>query len=539
MARTPLLRHLLRTLQLARAAREHHLSPREAVQHAAEAQSLTRRRLLQGTGALATVTVLDACATPPRPRGADDDAVLIIGAGIAGLTAGWRLRQAGVPVRLYEAQGRVGGRMYSLRNHFADGQVAELGGELIDTGHVNLQRLAGELGLPLDDYRRDDPKLSQELWFFEGERRTDETLVRAFLPVAERIEAALASLTDPEVDIGYRTPNGAEALDRTTLAEWLERNVPEGWLRTLLDVGYTAEYGLEVEEQSALNLLMMLSVEAPPFQLYGESDERFHVRGGNDAIPKTLARRMEDALSLETRLEAVRVRADGRYECTLRRGSTSFTDSAREVVLAIPFTLLRQVRLDVPLPAVKRQAIEHLKYGTNAKLMVGFSERVWRTRHGSNGSTLADLPYQSTWEASRMQPGRAGVLVNFTGGQAGVALGEGTPQAQAARVTAELERLFPGVASVRQGMKEARFHWPSFPFTRGSYACPGPGDWTSFGGAEGEPVGGLHFAGEHTSRVAQGYMEGGCESGERVARELLQARGAKAPRATASAGGRG
>lgn len=309
--------------------------------------------------------------------------------------------------------------MYSLRDHFADGQVAELGGELIDTGHVHLQRLAGELGLALDDFRGDDPKLSQDVWFFGGERRTDEALVEAFLPVAERIQASLATLADPEGDIGYRTPNGAEALDQMPLAEWLERSVPEGWLRTLLDVGYTAEYGLEVGEQSALNLLMMLSVEAPPFRIYGESDERFHVRGGNDSIPRALARRLEDALTLETRLEAVRVRADGRYECTLRRGSTSFTDAAREVVLALPFTLLREVRLDVPLPAVKRQAIERLRYGTNAKLMVGFSERVWRTRHGSNGSTLTDLPYQVTWETSRMQPGRSGVLVNFTGGRRG------------------------------------------------------------------------------------------------------------------------
>lgn len=539
MARTPLLRDLLRALQLARVAQAHHQSPREVVQRAAEARTLSRRRLLQGTGALAAVTVLDACATTPRPKRAeDDDAVIIIGAGIAGLTAGWRLRQAGIPVRLYEAQARVGGRMYSLRDHFADGQVAELGGELIDTDHVHLQRLAGELGLVLDDFRLDAPNLTQDIWFFRGERRSEEAVVEAFLPVAERISASLQTLADPEGDISYRTPNGAEPLDRISLGEWLERNVPEGWLRTLLDVGFTTEFGLEVGEQSALNMLMQIGVEAPPFRIYGESDERFHVRGGNDSIPRALAKRLEDALSLETRLEAVRIRADGRYECTLRRGSTSFTDSAREVVLALPFTLLREVRLELPLPAVKRQAIERLRYGTNAKLMVGFAERVWRTRHGSNGSTLTDLPYQVTWETSRMQPGRSGVLVNFTGGRTGVALGEGTPQAQAARVTAELERVFPGVRAARDGMKEARFHWPSFPFTRGSYACPTPGDWTSFGGAEGEPVGGLRFAGEHTSRVAQGYMEGGCESGEREARALLEARGLQV-RATASAGGRG
>jgi monoamine oxidase len=86
--------------------------------------------------------------------------------------------------------------------------------------------------------------------------------------------------------------------------------------------------------------------------------------------------------------------------------------------------------------------------------------------------------------------------------------------------------VFPGVASVREGMKEARFHWPSFPYTRGSYACYGPGDWTGFGGAEGEPVGGLLFAGEHCSRGAQGFMEGGCQSGTHVAHTVLAAHAA-------------
>jgi monoamine oxidase len=528
MARTPLLRHLLRSLQLARLAQARGLAPLEVVQRAEEARALSRRRLLQGTGALAAVGVLDGCASAPKARaGTDEDGVLIIGAGIAGLTAAWRLRQAGVAVRLFEAQARVGGRMFSLRDHFADGQVAELGGEFIDTGHEHLRRLAGELGLVLDDLTQDTPGLATDVWFFGGERRSETALVEAFLPVAARIQADLGTLADADGETGYRSPNNAQALDRTPLAEWLERHVPEGWLRTLLEVGYTAEYGLEVGEQSALNLLMMIGVEAPPFRIYGESDERFHVRGGNDAIPRTLAGRLEDALALETRLEAVRVRADGRYACTLRRGGRSFTQVGAQVVLALPFTLLREVRLEVELPEVKRRAIEGLRYGTNAKLMVGFGERVWRTRHGSNGSTLTDLPYQVTWETSRQQPGRAGLLTNFTGGRAGVALGEGEVGAQAARLTRELERVFPGVAQAREGMKEARFHWPSFPFTRGSYACYGPGDWTGFGGVEGEPVGGLFFAGEHCSRGAQGYMEGGCQTGEHVARALLEARGAR------------
>jgi monoamine oxidase len=183
------------------------------------------------------------------------------------------------------------------------------------------------------------------------------------------------------------------------------------------------------------------------------------------------------------------------------------------------------VRLDLELPPVKRKAIAELGYGTNAKLMVGFSDRVWRSAHRSNGSVTTDLPFQSTWETSRAQAGAAGVLTNFTGGEHGVALGQGSARQQADAMVRDLEAVFPGVAAARAGMKEVRFHWPSHPWTRGSYASYLVGQWTGLAGAEGEAVGPLRFAGEHCSRDYQGFMEGGCETGEAVARALLEEMG--------------
>ena len=91
--------------------------------------------------------------------------------------------------------------------------------------------------------------------------------------------------------------------------------------------------------------------------------------------------------------------------------------------------------------------------------------------------------------------------------------------------TADLERLFPGAAAARAGGRETRFHWPSHPWSLGSYACLRPGDWTGLRGAMGESVGGLHFAGEHCALDTQGFMEGGCESGETAARAVLAQRG--------------
>lgn len=454
--------------------------------------------------------------------------IVIFGAGIAGLTAAYRLKQAGVAVRVFEAGNRAGGRIFSLRDHFAEGQVAELGGELIDTNHTAIRALAREFTIPLDDFSADDPDLSRDVWFFGGQRRAEKEVVEAFRPIAARIEAELSTIGG-DGDVTYRSPNGGERLDRMSVAEWLDSAGATGWVRDLLDVGYTTEYGLETDRQSALNLLLMIAPDPDPFTIYGESDERFHARGGNDSIPRALASRLESEIETGAALEAVRERSDGSFACEVRRGAASREVSADYIVLAIPFTLLRSVRIAVALPPAKRQAIEELGYGTNAKLMAGFSERVWRTKHGSNGSVLTDLPFQSTWETSRMQPGAAGILTNFTGGEHGVALGRGSAGKQAERFVADLERIYPGATSKRAGMKEARFHWPSYPFTKGSYACYLPGQWTGLRGAEGERVGGLLFAGEHCSLAAQGFMEGGCETGEAVAREILSDFGIRRP----------
>ena len=199
--------------------------------------------------------------------------------------------------------------------------------------------------------------------------------------------------------------------------------------------------------------------------------------------------------------------------------------TARQVLLALPFTLLSSPHR-LPLPAEKRRAIDHLAYGTNAKLMIGYDRRVWR-EHDANGASMSDLPFQTTWDTTRKQPGTGGVLTNFTGGGHGVELGQGTPRAQADAATAALDRVFPGLAAARTGARESRFHWPSHPWTLGSYACFRPGDWATLRGAMGEAVGGLHFAGEHCALDTQGFMEGGCESGEPAAQAVLAQAGVK------------
>jgi monoamine oxidase len=117
------------------------------------------------------------------------------------------------------------------------------------------------------------------------------------------------------------------------------------------------------------------------------------------------------------------------------------------------------------------------------------------------------------------------VLTNFTGGRLGLELKAGTARSQADVAALQLDTIFPGIATQRDGAREVRMHWPSQPWAQGSYACFTPGDWTGLRGAMGEPVGQLYFAGEHCALDTQGFMEGGCESGETAATQILADRG--------------
>jgi monoamine oxidase len=113
-------------------------------------------------------------------------------------------------------------------------------------------------------------------------------------------------------------------------------------------------------------------------------------------------------------------------------------------------------------------------------------------------------------------------MTNYTGGSQGIAIGAGTVQDQAQQFNTNLEAVFSGINAVAIRNQAERGFWTGSPFSLGSYLCYRPGEFTRFYGVEGERVGNLFFAGEHTSLEYQGFMEGGCETGELVASDILE-----------------
>jgi len=483
---------------------------------------ISRRQVLQGIAATGLLPPLGRHLAELPAADSSPPKILIVGAGIAGLTVAYRLRQAGVSVELIEASQRVGGRLRSLRDIAGSPGVVELGGEFIDSRHTAVRSLAAELGLELADLRSADRGLEPEILYFQGRKIDHATVAEAFSPLAQRIAQDLAKLGDRNITYHHPSPD-AVRLDRLSLAEYLAVTPIDPVIEQLVRVAYVTEFGRDAESQSCLNMLFLIGAEVGKWSTYGVSDERYHVVGGNDQIPQRLAALLEDTIATGTLLESIR-QAGGSYQVGLRQGATSVDRTYEQVVLTVPFTTLRQVELAVDLPPVKQKAIAELGYGTSSKLAIPYRERIWRSRYGSTISIYTDLDFQNTWESARYSTLPGGWVTDLRGGQAGVALASDRPEAQAQKLTADLEQIFPGINQVERG-HAVRSIWVKEPYTLGSYSCYLPGQWTQMGGAEAERVGNLWFAGEHCSLGSQGYMNGACETAEQVAQGILKEQG--------------
>ncbi|MDF5716544.1 MAG: FAD-dependent oxidoreductase [Rhizonema sp. NSF051] len=140
---------------------------------------------------------------------------------------------------------------------------------------------------------------------------------------------------------------------------------------------------------------------------------------------------------------------------------------------------------------------------------------------GSGVISPKSVGYQNTWEASRYLSGSKGLITDFTGDQHGLALGKNSAESQAQILLPQLEQVFPGIRNLRQG-EAIRAYWPGELYTKASYSCYLVGQWTGIAGSEQTRVGNLFFAGEHCSLAYQGYMEGGCSTGEVAAQRILK-----------------
>lgn len=488
-------------------------------------QSPSRRQFMRNTAlggvALTTAGGLTGCWAGRRD-------VVIVGGGLAGLSAAFQLGKAGVRAQVYEARNRVGGRIRSVEGIVSDGIVTDLGAELVNSDHDDLRALLDEFAIPLVERKAESPGLDQVGYFFGGVRRSEAEMSAALQPLAEQIMMD-AELLDADWD------TWGPVFDQQSVADYLDQYshlLPaDPAIRTLMEGLVRVEYGVEADASSALHLLYMLPVaDGDHVELLSTSDEAWVIKGGSESVITALKSVLAQQIHTGMSLTALHQTKQG-YELTFNGNRKVH---ARYVVLALPLPALRKVNMAVELPETLQRFINEVDLGRNEKIVAGMQQRVWRTADGFKNEGWSDLGQDLIWDSSlrELTTRDNGALTFFLGGDQVAATASGTARQQGAALVAQYDALLPGLQASASG-RFVRTSWHTTSGIMGGYTNLKPGQYTDFAWewmyvASDDPdeaqtpcVDRLLLAGEHTSDEYYGFMNGAAQSGRLAAQWIV------------------
>lgn len=462
--------------------------------------------------------------------------IAILGGGIAGLNCANHLLNSKMNFKIFEAQKRVGGRILT---HYNDslgiGVFPEFGGDFIDSNHEDMLNLAKEFELELLDLEEEQKskKLKKDIYYFDNRKIEENEVIAEFKKIAEKISLDKESLGEE-----YDT-NEAVELDNMPLSDYIQSLGCKQWLKDLFTAAFVAEFGLDCSLQSTLNFLDMIDTDTSNgFKIFGESDERYRIKGGNSKIIEGLEKKIgADKIEKDSEVTEINENADGSYSILFKDGKDI---KAKSIVCTIPFTILRKIKLNLKnVSTDKRKCIDELGYGMNTKLVLGYNGSPWSNSQNKAMGYLFHKDIVNGWDSSynKTENNNNGAYVCYFGGSLSENLNTQSfknkfapsshvwktelPQNEINNFVKELNKIF--IDSKENFLDKHVFvNWIDFPFTRGSYSCYKFGQWSSIAGLEIQPIGNFFFAGEHCSEDFQGYMNGGAETGRRVAETILQ-----------------
>jgi len=514
--KTALLTSLRQIFQLANFANQHPERSVDDVLAERDRFNESRRKFLRSTaqaGALVTLggssITNDLWEATAKPL----EKIAIVGGGMSGLSAGYYLKAKGIKATIFEGDKRAGGRIKSGKI-FGNGQlVTEIGGEFIDTNHKDMLDFVRILGLQDKIMDVETDKFGEkDLFYIEGKHYTVKDVVAELKNAYPQMEK----------DRKKMNKRGFETYDNMPLAEYLNQMAVSPWVRKMIDAAFLGENGMESSEQSASIMLDIMEIrENDEFAIFGDSDERFKIIDGNEQIPQRLAEMLKEQIRYEHRLTALRENNSGSFTLTFNERGNTKEETYDAVIMCLPFTVLRDIEMQMDLPPIKKQVIKELGYGANTKFVLETSNRPWREA-GYRGF-LFNERISNGWDSSQLQTNNegTGTFTCYYGGNRAVQAAKGTEKEQLEYILNDLEGAFKGTQKSLTGKMELA-HWPGNPFIKASYSCFKAGQVDRFEGQAARPVRNLWFAGEHTSIDYWGFMNGAAESGRKAADKVLK-----------------
>jgi monoamine oxidase len=443
-----------------------------------------------------------------------DADLVVVGAGLAGLSAARVAAAAGASVVVVEARDRVGGRV--LNEDIGGGNVVEVGAQWIGPTQDRLAALAGELGIETFPTYGDGQNVIEYGGRLRRYRGTIPRINPLVLLDVERAQRRLNRLARRvPLDAPWEAPDAA-ALDGQTAATWMRRNLATKTGRMLLELGIEAVWAAQPEDMSLLHVLFYIHSAGSLEMLFdtdgGAQQDRFV--GGSQRIPLRMAEQL-DQLVLGAPVRTIR---RGEHGVTVEADGAVVR--ARRAIVAIAPTLAGRIAYDPPLSGYRDQLTQRMPLGTVAKCMAIYDEPFWRADGLSGQGTSDTGPVKLSFDNSPPS-GRPGVLLGFLEGRQARELGRLPASERRAAVVDCFARMFGPRAAKPAGYVEQL--WAEEEWSRGCYGCHMPtGAWTAYGPALREPIGPLHWAGAEYATVWNGYMDGAVRSGEATAREALE-----------------
>ena len=485
---------------------------------------LNRRDVLAGLAALSMTQVPGSKALAAVGSKAK---VAIIGGGLAGLVALDRLVAAGMDATIYEARGRIGGRVLTSTGLPEPGLYVEDGGHLVNTNHTDILALAKRFDIGLIDRGAME---ARERFVVDGRELTEADLIAELRPLAARIVADAAAV-DEDFDIN------APRFDAMSVSAYLDAagSAASPYARALVEATIRTEYGSEPGEVSALELFFNLpAIDGERVALISGSDERYSIAGGSSTILRALAQPLMPRIKTGHALLSVRRRGEA-VALDFANGQSVIAD---RVIITVPAQILRTIDFGDSLPAAWQALTEEFSCGRNEKINAGYATRPWEPLVGAGGAAWAARTgeaglFSEFWGASAGQDVVSeGVLTWFFGGAQVSGLQDLTPEDVLRACEREIAPAITGLAA----RSLRRTSWAADPYAQGAYSRFLPGQLTRyaahFWGEDDSgkvtpplPSGAIQFAGEHLSDSHTGYMNGAAQTGRLAAEQLIAAIG--------------
>ncbi|HEX4946412.1 MAG TPA: FAD-dependent oxidoreductase [Blastocatellia bacterium] len=479
-----------------------------------------RESLAATAGLSASSLALLPIRRQPLPRTVAPQKVLVIGAGLAGLSAAYELTQAGHDVTVLEAQTRPGGRVRTLREPFADGLHAEAGATRIPNHHQLTLGYVKLFDLRLDPFQ--PPDLAT-VYYVRGKRlivRPGEAVDWPYKLTEEERKLGLNGLRQK-----YALTNVKDVGDVMS-PTWPPASLkPYDWMTTSelrRKMGASAEVEMLLRATNGNTPTMQPGHERSAlYQLRSAVQnlprrEYFKISGGNDLLPRAFAARLAEKIQYGSPVVRIEHNPQG-VRVAFRQAGTQHTLTGDHLVCALPFTVLRHIEVAPAFSAEKQMAIEQMVFSSVTKVFLQAKRRFWADEKLS-GFAFTDLPLGQVWNPSYQQPGTRGILMAYIGSQNSVDI---TALKEGARINAalaQMEKVFPGLREHFEGGVSKS--WDEDPWARGATPVFKPGQVTALVPHIARPEGRVHFAGDHTSVWFDAWMQCALESGYRVAKEI-------------------